>query len=75
MIIAAVVVVLLAVAIFYFLKTPKKEIQNQDWQAPASVDFNSKIEELANPVGDKLPDLNPVGKTNPFKNLYKNPFE
>lgn len=27
-----------------------------------------------NPL-EKSPDINPVSKTNPFKGLYKNPFE
>ncbi len=29
----------------------------------------------SNPFGEKLPDLNPVNKANPFKDVYKNPFE
>lgn len=28
----------------------------------------------SNPFGEKLPDLNPVNKANPFKDVYKNPF-
>lgn len=31
------------------------------------------VEVTTNPVQDKLPDLNPVEKANPFK--YNNPFE
>ena len=27
-----------------------------------------------NPLENKVPDLNPVEKTNPFKNSYTNPF-
>ena len=27
-----------------------------------------------NPLENKVPDLNPVEKTNPFKDSYKNPF-
>jgi len=33
------------------------------------------ITPIANPVGGKLPELNPVQKANPFKDIYKNPFE
>ena len=27
-----------------------------------------------NPLENKVPDVNPVTKTNPFKNVYRNPF-
>lgn len=30
---------------------------------------------LTNPLGEKAPDLNPVEKANPFKDIYKNPFK
>lgn len=32
------------------------------------------VESVSNPM-EKVPDLNPIGKANPFKGLYKNPFE
>lgn len=32
------------------------------------------VEPVTNPL-EKVPDLNPVDKANPFKDLYKNPFE
>ncbi len=32
------------------------------------------VEPVSNPM-EKVPDLNPVGKANPFKDIYKNPFE
>lgn len=28
-----------------------------------------------NPLEDKLPETNPFAKINPFKGVYKNPFE
>jgi len=28
----------------------------------------------SNPLGGKVPELNPLDKTNPFKDVYKNPF-
>ncbi len=28
----------------------------------------------SNPLENKVPELNPVSKTNPFKDSYKNPF-
>jgi len=29
----------------------------------------------ADPLGETVPNVNPVEKTNPFTNIYKNPFE
>lgn len=33
-----------------------------------------EINPLSNPL-DKLPEINPVEKSNPFKDIYKNPFK
>lgn len=33
-----------------------------------------EINPLSNPVGNNLPETNPIDKTNPFKNIYTNPF-
>lgn len=33
-----------------------------------------EIESVTNPLEEK-PDLNPVDRANPFKDIYKNPFE
>lgn len=32
-------------------------------------------EKTQNPLKDKLPETNPFDKANPFKGIYKNPFE
>ena len=74
-IIAAVVLILVIVAGVYFLVINKPKTQVVPPVVPETLDVVSKIDELTNPVGDKLPDLNPVEKINPFKNVYKNPFE
>ncbi len=44
---------------------------NQILDSVTNTSVTPKIE--SNPVQDKLPELNPVEKTNPFK--YKNPFQ
>ncbi len=81
-IIASVVLALVITALVYFLviSKPKTEVPEQGSLVtppvvPETLDVTSKINELTNPVGEKLPDLNPVEKTNPFKNVYENPFK
>lgn len=34
-----------------------------------------EIEVGSNPVANKVPEVNPVDRANPFKDSYKNPFE
>ena len=73
-----VVLILVITAGVYFLVINKSETEVGEQGSlivPETLDVVSKIEELTNPVGNKLPDLNPVEKINPFKNVYKNPFE
>ena len=33
------------------------------------------FEKTQNPIQDKIPQTNPFSKVNPFKGVYKNPFE
>ena len=79
-IIAGVISIIVIAALAYFLvinkpKAPEPQPQVVAPVVPETVDVTSKIKDLTNPVGEKLPDLNPVEQTNPFKNVYKNPFE
>lgn len=77
-IIAIVLVILIA---GYFTISKKKTepasqtSQNTSAIVPETPNLGSEIGELSNPLGEKLSDLNPVEKTNPFTNVYKNPFE
>lgn len=79
-IISAVLILIIAFIVYFLLiSKPKTQAPEQGSQAvspviPETLDVTSKIEKLTNPVGDKLPDLNPVDKVNPFKDVYKNPF-
>ncbi len=62
--VAAVIVV--AAAVLYFLYTKKN----------ASPKVNlSAIETVGGNPLQKAPDLNPVDKTNPFRNIKTNPFQ
>lgn len=70
------IVVLLGGGIWYWLKLKEKPLTPEEKAIKASTQVvTPKVVTPSNPVGDKLPDLNPVTKTNPFKNVYKNPFE
>lgn len=36
---------------------------------------SNEIEVGSNPVENKIPEVNPVDRANPFKDAYKNPFK
>ncbi|MBI3290426.1 hypothetical protein HYZ78_03460 [Candidatus Microgenomates bacterium] len=40
-----------------------------------SSSLGEQIYKQQNPLGDKAPETNPFAKINPFKGVYKNPFE
>ena len=71
-----ILIILVLVTSAYFYTQKNKSKQNQEREDVSNIpgvlpDFGS----VSNPVGDKLPEINPIEKTNPFKNVYKNPFE
>lgn len=81
-IIIAVVVVILAVAAYLFLKPQFKKQSNPtqkgglDEGVPTTEDLVEKLSSVADPLGGgEVPDVNPVERTNPFKDIYENPFE
>lgn len=74
--IIVVFIVLVLVASAYFYLKENKTKQNKEQESVSNVpgalsDFGS----VSNPTGGKLLEINPIEKTNPFKNVYKNPFE
>jgi len=79
----AVVAVLGLIILGYFLwskpkpasETPAGEKAVESAQKALESATNVTLPEIKpiNPL-EKLPDINPVGKANPFKDLYKNPF-
>ncbi|MEK7086857.1 MAG: hypothetical protein AAB935_01215 [Patescibacteria group bacterium] len=43
---------------------------------PTTEDLVEKLSPVTDPLGGgEVPDVNPVEKANPFKDIYKNPFE
>lgn len=86
-IIAAIVFVLIlgfGVGGFFYLKYLKKSLANVGNKNLENISGMDKITESAtkgvlpdlqtNPLENK-PDINPVSKTNPYKNIKINPFE
>lgn len=76
---SAIVIAILALAIGGFLiwkyGLNKKATPVRSVEEAATAGVLPEITPIANPVGGKLPELNPVQKANPFKDIYKNPFE
>lgn len=71
---AVLAIAVLGAVIWYFwlVKKPPAEIKNTDDAINAL--SKSEITVESNPVENKIPELNPVKKTNPFKDAYQNPF-
>lgn len=55
---------------------PTSGVQEQAPQNEATSTYGTlpEIESVSNPL-ENSPDLNPVERANPFKDIYKNPFE
>lgn len=79
--VAVVFLGLLILGYFYYQKpkppveTPEEKKAAESSQKALESATKATLPEIKplNPL-EKLPDINPVGKTNPFKDLYKNPF-
>ncbi|MBI2018195.1 hypothetical protein HYS96_00645 [Candidatus Daviesbacteria bacterium] len=70
-----VIVLLLAAGIVYLLIS-KGIIKNPLQKSPPNSSLGTQIfEKTQNPLQDKIPETNPFTKVNPFKGVYKNPFQ
>ncbi len=70
--IAAFVLIVAALAIAaYFILRSKSEIPPKPVEKIKPI---IEINPISNPL-EKKPELNPIEKINPFKDIYKNPFE
>lgn len=79
-IIAVVVVAIAAVVAFVMLRggqpTPSDVSTPATTQPTITALEANLFEHSQNPVKDALPEANPfAAKTNPFENVYKNPFD
>lgn len=67
------ILALLAAGIIYWRNRPEPvKTTEEAIQVLTESPVSSVIPD--NPLENKVPDLNPVEKTNPFKDSYKNPF-
>jgi len=83
---AAVVLILLALGVWYFWyqKNSMPPTDNQNAALPANLQESAEVKQSLggelynkanNPLADKLPDLDPVAGANAILGFYKNPFE
>jgi len=70
-IIAVVAIAVIAAAIWYYKSRPEP-VKTTEGAIEALSKTSVKIP--TNPVENKIPELNPVDRANPFKDPYKNPF-
>lgn len=64
--------------LYWSYQTQKAEIPEEAVKQPLSTTTAGTLPEInpqSNPVENKIPEVNPVERANPFKNIYKNPFE
>jgi len=70
------IIIILVVAGVVFFLISKGIIKNPLQKSPPNSSLGSQIfEKTQNPLEDKIPQTNPFSKINPFKGVYKNPFE
>ncbi|MBI2017611.1 hypothetical protein HYS92_01025 [Candidatus Daviesbacteria bacterium] len=67
-----VLIFILGGGIYVFLNSGKIPGIGKKSQASS---LGEQIYNQQNPLGEKAPEVNPFSKINPFKGVYKNPFE
>lgn len=77
MIAAAIIVIIAAFGIWYW-QSQKPASEPEPIKTTEDVVSAVTVQEIdvrSNPVGGKVPEVNPVDRANPFKDAYNNPFE
>ena len=78
LLIVGAIVLSLAIAGYLYLQKTKVADQNtaveEATQALEDITATPELNISTNPLENKLPELNPIEKTNPF-NVYQNPFQ
>ena len=70
-----IIIILVAAGVVFFLIF-KGVIKNPLQSSSSNSNLGGQIfEKTQNPLEDKIPETNPFAKVNPFKGVYKNPFE
>ena len=73
-----IVVIAAAGAVWWYLGRSKEEPAPEPIKTAEDVAeavTTPEIEVGSNPVENKVPEVNPVDRANPFKDAYQNPFE
>ena len=70
---AVLLIVLIAGGLWYWYSSRPKPIKTAEDVVEAVT--APSLEVPSNPVQNKVPELNPIDRANPFKDTYKNPFE
>ncbi|MDP3973765.1 MAG: hypothetical protein Q8P92_02945 [Candidatus Daviesbacteria bacterium] len=69
-------IILLVLAGVVFFLISKGIVKNPLQNSSPNSSLGAQIfEKTQNPIQDKIPETNPFAKVNPFKGVYKNPFE
>ena len=69
-----IVVIIIAVIAYVVLQDGNKDLYDQERFAKVISDEVIDAQEALGKIGETS-DLNPVGRTNPFSDSYRNPFE
>lgn len=77
------IVIILAIAWYFYSSNLNRNKESENNLPITSTESSSlnivspaeKIEKISNPLKNNIPDINPAGTANPFKDAYKNPFE
>ncbi|MDP3762536.1 MAG: hypothetical protein Q8Q97_00495 [bacterium] len=73
LVLAGVVLIAIAAGTWYWLTGKPEPIKTPEDVVEAVT--TPTLEVPSNPVQNKIPELNPIDRANPFKDTYKNPFE
>ena len=73
-IIIVLVLILVGIGAYFLISSGK--VSNPLTKKTQKTSLGEQIyNKVKNPLEDKLPETNPFAKVNPFKGVYKNPFE
>lgn len=77
--ITVVIIILASIAYWFVAMRPEQRITEQVQEATQAieqvVESTPAVAPETNPAASAVPAVNPLGKTNPFKSEYENPFK
>lgn len=70
------VLIILGLAGWYYYQKPKEKPEPiKTAEDVVEAVTQPGLEVPSNPLGGKVPEVNPVDRANPFKDVYQNPFQ